>query len=214
MRQWLLWISSVQLGGVSRASDESSLAPLAKRESGPHPPIRDPALGISARHRKPLRSGQWLFCSAPLCLLFLVFICWFLAALGLFCCTHTFSSCSAWKCTEVKVAQLCPALCNPMDYPICGILQARILEWVAFPFSRGIFPTQGSNPDLPHCRQIFFFFYQLNHQGSPRILEWVAYPWPADLPDPEINPGSPSLQADSLPAELRGLWSKAWVWAQ
>ena len=36
---------------------------------------------------------------------------------------------------------------------------------------QGIFPTQGSNPGLPHCRQIL---YQLSHQGSPRILEWVA----------------------------------------
>ena len=35
-----------------------------------------------------------------------------------------------------------------------GILQARILEWVAIPFSRGIFPNQGSNQDLLHCRQI------------------------------------------------------------
>ena len=38
---------------------------------------------------------------------------------------------------EVKVAQSCPTLCDPMDYTVCGILQARILEWVAFPFSRG-----------------------------------------------------------------------------
>ena len=37
---------------------------------------------------------------------------------------------------EVKVAQSCPTLCNPMDYTVHGILQARILEWVAFPFSR------------------------------------------------------------------------------
>ena len=37
-----------------------------------------------------------------------------------------------------------------------GILQARILEWVAFPFSRGIFPTQGSNPGLLNCRQILY----------------------------------------------------------
>ena len=35
-----------------------------------------------------------------------------------------------------------------------------------------IFPTQGSNPGLPHCRQIL---YQLSHKGSPRILQWVAY---------------------------------------
>ena len=39
---------------------------------------------------------------------------------------------------------------------------------------QGIFPTQGSNPGLPHCRGIF---YPLSHQGSPRILEWVAYPF-------------------------------------
>ena len=37
---------------------------------------------------------------------------------------------------------------------------------------QGIFPTQGSNPALPHCRRIL---YQLSHKGSPRILEWVAY---------------------------------------
>ena len=37
----------------------------------------------------------------------------------------------------VKVAQSCPTLCDPMDYVVHGILQARILEWVAFPFSRG-----------------------------------------------------------------------------
>ena len=37
---------------------------------------------------------------------------------------------------KVKVTQLCPTLCNPMDYRVYGILQARILEWVAFPFSR------------------------------------------------------------------------------
>ena len=38
---------------------------------------------------------------------------------------------------KVKVAQLCPTLCNCMDYTVQGILQARILEWVAVPFSRG-----------------------------------------------------------------------------
>jgi len=36
-----------------------------------------------------------------------------------------------------KIAQLCPALCDPMDYTVHGILQARILEWIAVPFSRG-----------------------------------------------------------------------------
>ena len=38
---------------------------------------------------------------------------------------------------KVKVALLCPTLCDPMGYTVRGILQARILEWVDFPFSRG-----------------------------------------------------------------------------
>ena len=37
----------------------------------------------------------------------------------------------------MKVAQSCPTLCDPMDYTVHGILQARILEWIAIPFSRG-----------------------------------------------------------------------------
>ena len=39
---------------------------------------------------------------------------------------------------------------------------------------QGIFPTQGLNPGLPHCRWIL---YQMSHKQSPRILEWVAYPF-------------------------------------
>ena len=47
--------------------------------------------------------------------------------------------------SEVKVAQSCPTLCDPMDYTVHGILQARILEWVAFPFSRWSFqPRDGT----------------------------------------------------------------------
>ena len=38
---------------------------------------------------------------------------------------------------KVKVAQSYPVPCDPMDYTVHGIFQARILEWVAFPFSRG-----------------------------------------------------------------------------
>ena len=76
---------------------------------------------------------------------------------------------------KVKVAQLCLTLCDPMDYSPwnppgqnTGVGSLSLL--------RGIFPTQGSNPGLPHCRQII---YQLSHPGSPRILEWVAYPFPS-----------------------------------
>ena len=63
--------------------------------------------------------------------------------------------------SQVKVIQLCPILCDPMNYTVHGILQGRILEWVGFPFSRG-------------------------------------------SPNPGINPRSPALQADSLPAEPQG----------
>ena len=48
--------------------------------------------------------------------------------------------CESWtikKVETVKVAQSCLTLCNPMDYTVHGVLQARILEWVAIPFSRG-----------------------------------------------------------------------------
>ena len=38
---------------------------------------------------------------------------------------------------KAKVTQACLTLCDPIDYTVHGILQARILEWVAFPFSRG-----------------------------------------------------------------------------
>ena len=38
----------------------------------------------------------------------------------------------------VKVAELCPTLCDPVDYTVHGMLQARILEWVAFPFSNNL----------------------------------------------------------------------------
>ena len=69
---------------------------------------------------------------------------------------------------KVKVAQSYLILCDPINYTVHGILQARILEWIAFPFSRR------SSQGFPHCRWIL---YQMSHQGSPRILEWEAYPF-------------------------------------
>ena len=67
----------------------------------------------------------------------------------------------------VLVTQLCLTLCDPMDCSppgssVHGILQARILEWVAIPFS-GIFLTQGLNLSFLHYRQIL---YHLSHRGS------------------------------------------------
>ena len=61
---------------------------------------------------------------------------------------------------EVLVAQLCPILCDPLDSKppgssVHGILQARILEYVAYP-SPGDLPDPGIEQGLQHCRQIFF----------------------------------------------------------
>ena len=49
---------------------------------------------------------------------------------------------------KVKVVQSCPTLCDPMDYTVHGTLQARILEWVAFP-SPGDLPNPGIEPRAP-----------------------------------------------------------------
>ena len=49
---------------------------------------------------------------------------------------------------KVKVAQWCPTLCDPMDYTIHGILQARILKWVTIP-SPGDLPNPGIKPRSP-----------------------------------------------------------------
>ena len=57
-----------------------------------------------------------------------------------------------------KLLQSCPILCDPMDCSppgssVHGILQARILEWVAFPRD---LPDPGIEPRLPHCRKILY----------------------------------------------------------
>ena len=71
---------------------------------------------------------------------------------------------------KVLAAQSCLTLCDIMDWSplgssVHGILQARILEWAAIPFSRGsIFLTQGLNPHLLHCRWIL---YCLSNQVRP-----------------------------------------------
>ena len=71
---------------------------------------------------------------------------------------------------KVKVKSLSSVLtlCDPMDcslpgFSVHGIFQARVLEWVGCHFLlQGIFPTQGSNPGLLHCRQTLS---HLSHQG-------------------------------------------------
>ena len=102
---------------------------------------------------------------------------------------------------KVKVAQSCLTLCNSMDCTFHWILQARILEWVAFPFSRGISQSRDET--------------QVSHIASRFLTSWATrkaqeywngqpIPSPGDLPDPRIQLGSPALQADYLPTELWG----------
>ena len=72
-------------------------------------------------------------------------------------------------CVYESVSQSCPTLCDHIDCSppgssLHGILQAKILEWVAIFFSRKSSQPRESNLSLPHCRQIL---YHLNYQGSP-----------------------------------------------
>ena len=63
---------------------------------------------------------------------------------------------------KVKVTRLCPTPCNPMDCIVHGILQARILEWIAFPFSRG-----SSQPrDLPRSPALQADSLLAEHKGG------------------------------------------------
>ena len=65
----------------------------------------------------------------------------------------------------MKVSQSCPTLCDPKDYsPWNSPVQNTGVGSLSL--SEGIFPTQGSNPGLLHCRWIL---YQLSHQGSPLV---------------------------------------------
>ena len=83
--------------------------------------------------------------------------------------THIFST------VKVKVTQSCPTLCDPMDYTVCGILQARILEWVAFPFSGG-----SSQPRFPTLHFVvfcgFFTSWATHVKNLPAVLEMGSIP--------------------------------------
>ena len=85
-------------------------------------------------------------------------------------------SISHWLCSNVVlVAQLCPTLCYPTSCrlpgsSVHGILQARILEQIANPFS--VFLTQELSLVLLHCRQIL---YHLSYREDPiTVWPWVS----------------------------------------
>ena len=101
------------------------------------------------------------------------------------------------KC-KVEVARSCLTLCDPTDYTVHGILQARILKWVAFPFSRDL-----PNPGIePRSSTLQVDSLPAEPQGKPKNTGVGSLS--ADLPDPGIEPGSSALQADSLQTELSG----------
>ena len=86
---------------------------------------------------------------------------------------------------KVKVAQSCP-LCDPMCYISTWNSPGQNTGVGGLSLIQGIFPTQGLNPGLPHCRWIL---YQLSHKGSPRLWEWVAYPFCSRSSQPRNRTG-------------------------
>ena len=81
---------------------------------------------------------------------------------------------------KLKVIQPCPTLWDPMDYTVHGILQARILEWVAFPFSSG--SSQPRDWSQVSCTAGEFFTNwtirgALNHPTPPSLTQrfWRAW---------------------------------------
>ena len=85
-----------------------------------------------------------------------------------------------------KSLQSCLSLCDPKDgsppgSSVHGDSPGKNTRVCCHALLQGIFPTQGSNPGLPHCRQIL---YLLSHQGSPRILEWIVYPFSRGFSQP------------------------------
>ena len=76
---------------------------------------------------------------------------------------------------KLKVTQSCPTLCDPMNCSLTGSSVhgdslGKNSGLGCHALLQGIFPTQGLNPGLPHCRQIF---YCLSYQGSRQINEFI-----------------------------------------
>ena len=86
-----------------------------------------------------------------------------------------------WK---VKVAQSCPLWPHGLYHPWNSASQNTGVGSLSL--LQGIFPTQGSNPGLPHCGQIP---YQLSQQAGPGILEWVAYLFSSGSSQPRNRTG-------------------------
>ena len=77
------------------------------------------------------------------------------------------------KWSEMKVTQQCPSLCNPMDYTVHGILQARILDWVAFPFSSGSSQARDQT-QVPRFADRFLTSWATSHLGG-QLMIWEIH---------------------------------------
>ena len=107
---------------------------------------------------------------------------------------------------KVKVTQSYLTLCDPMDCSlpgssVHGILQARILEWVAVPFSSG--SSQHRHQTQVSCTADRFFTVWATREAQ-KYWSGLSIPSPAHLPNPGIKQGFPALQVYSLPADLPG----------
>ena len=80
------------------------------------------------------------------------------------------------KWSEVKVAQLCPIRSDPMDYTVHGILQARVLEWVAFPFSRGSSQPRDQT-QVSHIAGGFFTSWATRKAHNGKSSEQTGMSW-------------------------------------
>ena len=98
--------------------------------------------------------------------------------------------------SEVKFTQSCLTLCDPHGLYSPWNSPDQNIGVGSLSLLRGIFPTQGSNPGLPHCRWIL---YQLSHRGSLRILMWVAYPFSRGSSQPRNG-----TRVSCIAAELPG----------
>ena len=110
-----------------------------------------------------------------------------------------------WLVTEVKVAQWCPTLCDSTNYAVHEIFHARILKWVAFPFTRGSSQPR-DRTQVSHTEGGFFTSWAT--RKSPRIVEWVAFPFSRGSSQPRDRTQVSCIAADYLPTEL---WKKP-IW--
>ena len=79
-----------------------------------------------------------------------------------------------------------PDSLRPLDYTVHGILKARLLEWVAFPFSRG--SSQPKDRTQVSCI-VGGFFTSLATREAQEYCIGQSIPFPVDLPNPGIEPG-------------------------